>query len=217
MTDANWGSSEAPVKKSGLPKWMLWCGGGCLLALVLGGIAAFALFKFGKAFVEEARDSEKQWPKLQQLLPFDERPAGYELGWGSSFLMETYVLKDQKGLVGVVMRFNESDSESVDAQLMNPEFSGSFMGMGGRKDLKKGAIEMQGASFDVLRFHQTDAGGGPAGGDGSQAPAFSAYVRLTEAGDTRPVVVQLIAIGATEPIPDEQIREYFAPFHVGRK
>lgn len=182
----------------------------------MGGIGAFVLFKVGKEFVEEARDSEKQWPKLQQLLPFDERPAGYELDWGSSFLMETYVLKDGKGLVGVVMRFKESDSESVDAQLMNPEFSGSFMGMGGRKDLRKGVVQMQGATFDVLRFHQTEAQAGPGGGEPG-APAFSAYVRLTEAGDTRPVVVQLLAIGATEPIGDDQIREFFAPFHVGRK
>lgn len=216
MSDANWGANEAPVKKSGLPKWLLWCGGGCLLALVVGGIGAFVLFKLGKEFVEEARDSEKQWPKLQQLLPFDERPAGYELGWGSSFLMETYVLKDGKGLVGVVMRFKESDAESVDAQLMNPEFGGSFMGMGGRKDTQAGTIEMQGTTFDVLRFRQAEAQAAP--GEGAvSAPAHSAYVRLTAAGDTRPVVVQLIAMGAMQPIGDEQIRDYFAPFHVGRK
>ncbi len=217
MSEANWGTNDGPVKKSGLPKWLFWCGGGCLLAVVVGGLILWFGAQYAQEFINEARDPEKQWPKLQQVLPFDERPANYELGWGSSVLMETYVVNSGQGLVGVVMRLSESDKESVDSQLMNPDFSGSFMGMGGRRDLARTTVEVQGRMLDILRFRQDNPNKQPTSEDPSGGVAHSAYVRISTPDEARQVVVQLLAPGSNDPISDEQIREFFAPFHVGSK
>ena len=216
MVDANWGADEAPTKSSRIPKWLWWCGGGCLLALVLAAIGGYMLFSFGKRLVEEGRDPELQWPKLERILPFDQRPEGYQLTWGSSLLVETYALLDPEGRIGVVMRFPESQASAVDGQLMNPDHSGALLGMGGRKDLSQLKITVQGRELDALRFYQEQ--GQDMDGDGKPDQGHTIMVRLTDAGATEPVVFQLFTRGQGGLVPptEDDVRAFLAPFHVGK-
>src|SRR5688572_30506234 len=72
----DWGDIEnVPKQKRGLPKWLLFCGGGCLVALVLGGIAGYFVFKL----IEEGKDQDVQYPKLEQHIGLDHRLSDYEL------------------------------------------------------------------------------------------------------------------------------------------
>ena len=67
-TEADWlDEEEAPPKKRGFKKWLLLgCGCGCLV-MVLAGVTVGVLFM-------RAADPERQWPRIEALLPFDERP-----------------------------------------------------------------------------------------------------------------------------------------------
>jgi hypothetical protein len=215
MVDANWGAEEAPSKRSRIPKWLWWCGGGCLVALVLAVAAGFWLFKLGKQLVEEGRDPEQQWPKLQRVLPFEERPAGYQLTWGSTLLLETYALLDPEGRIGIVMRFRESQAASVEAQMMNPDYSGALLGMGGRKDLSTLKVVVQGRELEALRFYQEQ--GQDMDGDGRPDQGHTIVVRLTDEDAVAPVVLQLFTPGEGGLVPptEDDVRAFLAPFHVG--
>lgn len=216
MVDANWGADEAPAKSSRVPKWLWWCGGGCLLALVLAIIGGYMLFNVGKRLVEEGRDPERQWPKLERVLPFDQRPEGYQLNWGSSLMIETYALQDPEGRIGVVMRFPESQAGSVDAQLMNPDHSGALFGMGGRKEVSRLKLAVQGRELDALRYYQEQ--GQDMDGDGKPDQGHTIMVRLTDPGATEPVVIQLFTPGPGGFVPptEDDVRAFLAPFHVGK-
>jgi len=216
MVDANWGADEAPTKSKRIPQWLWWCGGGCLLALVVAATLGYMVFNYGKQLVAEGTDPEKQWPKLQRILPFDERPVGYELNWGSSLLVETYALRDSEGRVGLVMRFPESQAGAVDAQLMNPDHSGALFGMGGRREVSALKIMVQGRDLEAVRFYQQQ--GQDMDGDGQPDQGHTVMVRLTDPGATEPVVLQIFTPGPEGFVPptEDDVRAFLAPFHVGQ-
>lgn len=212
MTETNWGESEAPVRKKSIPTWLWFCGGGCLLALVLaiaGGAWGVSLFK-------DAMDPEKQWPNVQAILPYDEQPPELQLVWGSTFPMDVFVFLDQRGYGAMLFRFAESDAHEVREQLLNPEFKGGFMGAGARKDLQAASVDVQGRELPVLRFYQS--GGGEPSGPGAPPNAGSGasiVVDLSDPGDVRPLVLQLVRHDGDEPISDDEVRQFLEPFHVG--
>jgi len=212
MTETTWGESEAPVRKKAVPTWLWFCGGGCLLALIVA--IAGGAWIFGE--VKDALDPEKQWPKIQAILPYDERPAELELFWGSTIGMDLFMFHDQRGYVAVLMRFPAADADEARDQLMNPEFEGGVMGAGERKDLQAGTIRVQGRELDVLRFHQDQGGGGGgAGGRPDTGSGSSILVELSTPDAARPMILQLVRPGGTEPISDEEVQQFLEPFHVG--
>ena len=89
-------SQPGRAKKRGIPKW-IWasCGCGCLAVVILVAISAFWL----KGVVEEGTDPEIQWPKLQKVLPYEERPADLAEIRGIIYT-PTFVLVDDGEEVG---------------------------------------------------------------------------------------------------------------------
>ena len=71
MTETNWGESEAPVRKKSIPTWLWFCGGGCLLALIVSIVGGVLLFQKGKQMYEEGQDPEIQWAKVAEVLTYD--------------------------------------------------------------------------------------------------------------------------------------------------
>ena len=114
-TELEWGGEEpAPKKKRGclLPTWLWACGGGCLLLTLLIGAGLF----WGVGQVKNLVDPEVQWPRLQKVLPFDERPEGMQMITGMQmFGMENYTLMDlERGLQISVYYFDDNDSSDAD-------------------------------------------------------------------------------------------------------
>lgn len=77
MSDEDWGDLDRlPEKRQG-PR-LLFCGLGCLIPLLLllaGGL-------WIKGALEDAMDPELQWSKLEELLPHEERPEGWQMAFG---------------------------------------------------------------------------------------------------------------------------------------
>jgi hypothetical protein len=221
MSESQWGDEgqNAPAKKK-VPTWVWACGGGCLVALILGIIAVVVAVRFGTKMVQEGRDPEVQWPKLAHVLPYDARPPELTLEFGFSIGMDMFVLKDSRGFIAVIYRVPEKSADEVRHQMLDENFKGGPFGIGGgnRTELKAVTIKVQGRDLKGVRFHQqSQMGSKPKGGedapDVGSGPAV--MLEVTPDGDTRPVILQLVRTGGSDPISDEEVQTFLKPFHVG--
>jgi len=219
MSESQWGDEgqNAPAKKK-VPTWVWACGGGCLVALILGIIAVVFVVKFGTKMVQEGKDPELQWPKLAQVLPFDARPPELSLEFGMSIGMEVFVLKDSRGFMAILYRVPEKSAEDVRHQMLDENFKGGPFGMGSgnRTALKAVTIHVQGRDLKGVRFHQQSPSkpkGGDETPDAGSGPAV--MLEVTPEGETRPVLLQLVRTSGTDPISDEEVQTFLKPFHVG--
>jgi len=210
MAETMW-SEEAPApKKRRIPTWAWFCGAGCLVALILAIVASV----FAVDFFKKSMDPEMQWKRLEAVLPFDERPAGWTPAFGmdmSVFGFEMVTLAGPQREMALLMQLPEQDAEKTREQMFDENFSGSFMGMGGRSEMQKGEIEVQGRTLRVMRFYQGPKSKG--GGEGQTGASIT--VDLTPPGRVRPLILQLIRTGSREPFTDAEIVEFLRPFHVG--
>lgn len=210
MSETNWGPGELPPPpKKKVPTWLWFCGGGCLLALILGIIAVVWVM----AFVKDSRNPEKQWPKVAQVLPYDERPTDMTLEWGSQFGVEAYAFNDARGFVEVLFRFDRAKAGEVQEKLMNPDEEGGIFGAGARRNLKMGTISVQGRELKILRFDQMKAKDG-GNEDVKVGEGPTALVDLTQEGGA-PTIIQITRTTGKDPITDEDVLGILKPFHVG--
>lgn len=207
MADADWGDeggAERPKKKR-VPSWVWWgCGGGCLLLTLI----VIALVVFTTRLVREGMDPEKQWPRLAQVLAFDQRPAGIELQFGLGFGADQFHLYDAaKGLRATVIEYPSSASSEYD-QLMDPEFE-LPMGLAKLVEPEKGTLVVQGREVPCLRFARIQPEPAGEGGPGVR-------VDLTGARQ-KPRTLELRHPGGAQRIEDAEVEAFLAPFDVWRE
>jgi hypothetical protein len=207
MAETEWGEeggAELPRKRR-VPAWVWWgCGGGCLL-LTLSVIAVVVL---GARVVREGLDPERQWPKLAEVLAFEQRPAGLELEFGLGLGAAQFHLQDAaKGLRATVVEYPSSASSEY-GQLMDPGFE-LPMGLGKLVEPEQGVLVVQGREVPCLRFARVQPE--PAGEGG-------AGVRVDLTGTrARPRTLELRRPGGAQPITDAEIEAFLAPFDVWRE
>lgn len=194
---------EVAPRKRGIPTWLWVCGSGCLLAT----IAAIALVAFGFSVFKKGTDPEIQWPKIQKLLPFEERPEELELQFGMNVGIEMYVLSDTRGYVVMLFHGRPDQAAELREQMLNVEVSGSVMGMGGRKDLREASLEVQGRTLQGLRFNQAQ-GEGAAGGNAGE----SIMLELTSQESSSPIILQMVRAGGSAEITDDEVRTFLEDF-----
>jgi hypothetical protein len=209
MAEVAWGEEAAPPpKKSGIPSWVWWgCGIGCLLALLVAGGLAFMV----GSLVSDATDPEVVWPQVNELLPFDQRPEGYEAGGMGLFGTGTYILSAKSGdHVLIVQKFPNAEAL---ARLYDPETieNKGLFGVGGIRDAEHGEIVVQGRVAPCLRFFAWV----PEGKDSKTPPGASIRVNVTGQGSI-PVSVQITLVAAEGRVGDERVAEILAPFDVWR-
>lgn len=212
MSESEWVEEPtAPPEKRGKPAWMWFCGGGCLILLLL----ALAGTWLAIDWIKTGRDPDKQWPEIARILPYDRRPEELELVFGSQFLADMYLFNDSRGYVVLFLRFDEDRASDARRQVMDPEYTGGVPGLGERRDAKLGTIAIQGRELPVLRYFQY---GEEVGGE--DAPVVlegaAATIDLTPEGGPGFLSVSVVrADNSEEPVPDDYLRELLAPFHVG--
>lgn len=150
MTDTDWGDEggQARSKKKRIPAWAWWtCGGGCLLVtLVVASLTVFAVRLF-----REGTDPERQWPRLREVLAFEERPAGIELEFGASIGASQFHLVDpEKDLRATLVEYPSTAAADY-KRIMDPDFS-LPLGMGALVDPVRATLVIQGREVPSLRF-----------------------------------------------------------------
>lgn len=206
MTE-DWGDLESlPPPKAGAPRWLWFCGGGCLL-LALG---LFAIGTWGYTWVKEGLDPEIQWPKVAQVLPYDERPEDFELKFGGQIPgLEFYafVYKDMQTIAALVVQSNEKGE--FDARLEFGEDVVLF---------EQGELEIQGRTVPLTRIQvEGESARMPwhdRGFDPDVQQLSMLQLDLTEPGTERGIVA--LFTREDDQFPSEElVREFLRPFHVG--
>ena len=231
----DWGDLDAvPAKKGGLPKWAWFCGGGCLVTVVLLVIAAI----WGMNFFQKAMDPEVQWPALAEVIPFDERVEDTTImrmpvpGMTMFMIMgqseeEVSVGTETDGeelatafttqpwmAMFMVLPVGSDEADEI-GSLFDPDFTGEAMGMGGRKDVVVGTSTVQGRELRSATYTQIGGVSFIPGSQGDDANSQVMLLDLTEVGEAEPLMLMYMKPGATEPVSLDEVVEFLTPFHVG--
>lgn len=217
MSEQDWADEPAvPPKKKGLPGWVLFCGAGCLILMVLGAIGAY----FAVQEVKQMVDPEAQWARLDESLPMDERPPELNMMFGMGIGIDMWMISDQRGYIAAIYDFGESEAEGRD-EIFSEDFTGGGVpGMNQIEDPVLGEVVVQGRTLQLVRL-RNKGGFNPGGGEGVSGDSAACFIDLTEEGD--PGFMMLFFMRnpaadkelALEPISDEAIQEFLLPFTIG--
>ena len=147
MSEQDWADEPAvPPKKKGLPGWVLFCGAGCLILMVLGAIGAY----FAVKEVQQMVDPEAQWARLDESLPMDERPPELNMMFGMGIGIDMWMISDNRGYIAAVYDFGESEAEGRD-EIFSEDFTGGGVpGMNQIEDPELGEVVVQGRTLPIL-------------------------------------------------------------------
>jgi hypothetical protein len=220
MSDAQWGDEELPQKKKSIPTWVWFCSGGCLLMVLVLVVGAI----FTTKFVSDMVDPEVQWPKLDELLPFDERPPELTMTAGFSMLgqQSQFTLMDNRGFMAQFQMVAGSQGASMRQQMFDneePKLVGNF-GVIDFKNVQKGTVNVQGRDLRIVRMEMglgdmMKSIPGVDDEDVDESAGHAAYIDLTPEDDSGMMWLQYTRRGSGETITDGEIQTFFEPFHVG--
>jgi len=217
MSEEEWNEESAvPPKKKGIPSWVLFCSGGCLITLVLTITAAFLLFNRFKAGI----DPEQQWQRIEKVVQLDARPPELQLMFGWDLFMDFWWLRDSRGYIVVIYDFGENQASERDA-LFSEEFKGGGLpGLSTIEDAALGEVRVQGRLLPVQHFRNT-GGFNPGGNDGVKGGGAACFVDITPEDDPGFVMLFMMRDPSrgkddlAQPVPAEAIEELLRPFNVG--
>ncbi len=205
----DWGDIEnVPKQKRGLPRWLMFCGGGCLLALVVGAIGVFFVMKF----VKQAADQDVQYPKLERHIALDHRLDDYDLIGMDVAGSESYILSAKKKdrMAMIFIADTEEERKLYESQL-DPAVSTGVGNVGTREGIEAGTIQVQGRELQIVRAIQK-----PFSLPGQNAKkGASAFVDITAEGSVDKLYLSYVRPEDMTRVSDEEIVAFLAPFHVG--
>jgi hypothetical protein len=218
MSETQWSEdpTDQPQKKT-LPKWVWFCGGGCLLAL----LATIALVALGVRFAKTVADPAKGWAKLQEIIAVDSPPPpGYEAHYVPNPIMDMVAVKYRGETQLQFQRHEGSDAIKARQQMFEsdkPAFPQNIMVME-FKDMTKGTVDVQGRTLPVIRMRieLTGLARKAAGKDAAQMSQYILFTDVTPEGRTDEfVLLQIQRIASVGEIDDDTVREILEPFHIG--
>jgi hypothetical protein len=216
MNETNWSQepSELPAKKS-MPKWVWFCGGGCLLALIVGIVSLIVIGNY----VKDAMDPVKTEAALQVQVPHDPLPESMQIMFHNSIGIEQFTLMDSRGFQ-LQFQVHEGADARRESQKMfgsdNPEIP-KDLGVMKFEELRRGEVEVQGRTLPVLRvkleFSGLMAKFMPK--EAKDQVGNMLWVDLAPEGAEKLVLLQIARIHGSGEITDEEVRELLEPFHIG--
>jgi hypothetical protein len=177
---------------------------------LLAVLGLFVLGTWSYNWVKKGLDPEVQWPKVEQVLSFDERPEDFELKFGGQLLgLEFYAFayKDLETFAALVVQSNGEDG--FDPRVEFGEEVVLF---------EEGELEIQGRTLPLTRVQvEGESAHMPwheRGFDPSAQQLSMLQLDLTETGAERAVMV--LFTREDDQFPSEElVREFLRPFHVG--
>jgi hypothetical protein len=213
MSEVRWSeeTTEAPPKKRRFPAWLLWgCGCGCLAMLLVGGV----LTVLGVRMWNEANDPEIAWARVDELLPYDTRPDGWEaLGLSIElFDFGQFMLRPPDEPFFLVVQRMPSSAE-LEA-FFDPEsrHNRGFFGVNEIREPEPGRIEVQGREVRALRYLSWLPE------EAQEKGANGASIRVDLSSERGPPVLLQVTAGDDRPrIEDADVARLLAPFDVWRE
>ncbi|MFT7486068.1 MAG: hypothetical protein ACI9F9_001921 [Candidatus Paceibacteria bacterium] len=206
---------DVPPKKKGIPSWLLFCGSGCLIAIVLTVIGGFLLFEQGKKMI----NPDLQWDKMEQVVEMDARPHELRIMFGWNLGMDVWMMRDKRGYIVAVYDFGESDADSRD-EIFGENFSGGGLpGVNKIEDTALGDVVVQGRTLLIQRF--MNSGGVDFGNGGASGGGAGCFVDITPEDDLGFTMLFMMKDPSkneedvNEPISDEAIQALLTPFVIG--
>lgn len=202
MSESEWGADDltSPPKKRGIPKWVwIGCGGGCLLFVLATAALTFVSYRF----VDNAMDEDVQWPRLQKVLHYDERPENISLEGGFNLGFSTFILRQKSGgIYGTLYEYPAG--QRVQFENLFDHDPPSLAGLGAPVNPEDTDLDLQGRNVRSLRYDRI--GGEPK--SGGAGPGIR--IDLTGEGE-RPRLIDLRSLG-DDPVSDEDIAQFLEPF-----
>ena len=241
MSDVGWGSDHLePPKKRKIPIWVLGCAGGCMFALGAAAVGAFFVKNKVMDWIDTQSKPEVQWPKLVEVLPFDEVPAGFSISriipivdiWQLDSLTEDLV-------VFVFAGPEHANASPWGKWFSDPKKAPMFQLQDGELEAVEGKLVIQGREVRSVRITRTllpeDARAAgeradpgehdPAQTGGSQdAPPLSRSksirgnglaLDVTAEGSDKRVLVWLMRSKDGATVSDDEAKVILAPFKIG--
>lgn len=208
----DWADEPAvPPKKKGLPGWLMFCGGGCLIAIILGAIGAY----FVVQEVKEAMNPEAQWARLEQSIEYDARPPELNMMFGWGMGVDAWVIEDERGYIAILYDFGEADAQGRE-EIFSEDFKGGGVpGLSKIEDPEVGELLTQGRTLPIVRF-QNKGGVNFGGGEDVAGQGAACFLDLTPDGDPGFKMLFLMsASGSKDPIPDSAVEDFLEPFVIG--
>lgn len=223
----DWGSeaNAAPKAKKRIPTWAWFCGGGCLLALLLAVAGGIAVFMIGR----KAMNQEEQWAKLAEVLPFDAQPADTQIV-GMSWVPgveRAWQIQRRDELIVQIFVLGGSAAEGIRKEVQTPEDAvklRQMAGLLGESDSSSGTLSIQGRDVTFARFTPKGEGDASQEDTGSKS-GFSKVSRslnpptvmldLSKEGSADFVLFSYKRLEGRGPVTDEELLEFLAPFHIG--
>jgi hypothetical protein len=230
MTESEWSSGgetlpEKPRRR--IPMWVWGCGGCAVLAMIAMG----ALVVFGVRYGAKAFDQDAQWEAIEQVIEIDDpRPEMMVIGTGVFIPnIDLWQLQGADGRMQVqLFHAQGSHGEDLRKELFGKGESVNIPGMGtvGRFDVEEGTIDIQGRTLDCMRYFSVPADEAPEETEtGEPKGVFDAIQRsklqsvivvdLSPEGSSEVLIANYLRIYVRERISDEEVIEFFEPFHVG--
>ena len=226
MTEVDWGSEtkEAPKAKKRIPGWLWFCGGGCALAVLVAIAVGIGAVMIGR----KAMNQDQQWQELAKVIPV-ERPddksivifgmswvPGLEAGWqiqhGNEYQAQVFVMSGDDA-----DKIRESLSENGDADALKP-----MIGALGKSQATRGTTTLQGREFPSVTFQPIEGEEEEKDGNSAMRQVSRALnppgvlLDFTPAGGTKLVLVAYKKLGSSEPVSQEELDSFFAPFHLAK-
>ncbi len=205
MSEAEWADENPAPSKKLVPTWLWFCGGGCLLAVVLAVVAVM----IGVSWFEDGRDPDIQYARLEEQIEMDARPEEWVLQFGTSFPMDMWIFEDTRGYAIVFMHFDSSEASEARGELFDPDVSTGFNGMGERGDATVQSINVQGRDIEMMTYYQR--GTGQQGSNTGQ----TGMLDLTPEGAAGLTLMMITRVSGEDTITAEEANTILEPFHIG--
>jgi hypothetical protein len=206
--------STAPPKKR-VPTWLWFCGGGCLLAMLLGVVA----LGLGYRFFKKATDPEAQKASLAKILPYDEWPSQMTPVFAMQLVGEQYTIQDSRGFQEQIQLHRGKEGTDGRKQMFdsaNPQFP-KDLGVMEFQDLTPGTVDVQGRDLHLLRMRLRFTGIAAKflPKEAQDQMGSMAFVDLTPDDLDGMLLLQITRTRGDAPITDDDIRDILKPFHIG--
>lgn len=216
MADTAWTeeTTSGPPKKK-IPTWLWFCGGGCILAVLVAVVA----LGFGYRFFKRATDPELQKAAIAKILPYDAWPPEMKPVMGFQIVGEQYTFEDSRGFQEQIQLHRGRDGAEGRKKMFDaehPEFPKDLAVME-FQDLKGGTVEVQGRSLPVLRMRLRFTGimAKFMPKEAKDRMGCMAFVDITPDDLEGMLLLQVTRTNGDDPVSDDDVRNILKPFRVG--